>query len=293
MNSPFEYTFLTTNGIRLHTIQAGPVDGQTVVLLHGFPEFWYGWRRQIEPLAAAGFRVVVPDQRGYNLSDKPKGTASYHIDTLADDITGLLDALGKEKAIVVGHDWGAAVAWHLATMHPERVEKLGILNVPHPAVMVQQLRGSLSQLRKSWYMFFFQIPWLPEWALGRKNARGAAELLRRSGKPGTFTEEDLDHYREAWSQPGALTAMINWYRAMIRAGFRQAFQSSPALPSIAVPTLMLWGKQDVALGAEMAQPSIDLCAEGSLVFFENATHWVQHDEAAAVTKLLLEFFSSS
>lgn len=292
MNTTLESTFLTTNGIRLHTIQAGPADGQTVVLLHGFPEFWYGWRRQIEPLAAAGFRVVVPDQRGYNLSDKPKGTGSYQIDTLADDITGLLDALGKEKAIVVGHDWGAAVAWHLATMHPERVEKLGILNVPHPAVMVQHLRGSFSQLRKSWYMFFFQIPWLPEWVLGRQNARGAAELLRRSGKPGTFTEEDLDRYREAWSQPGALTAMINWYRAMIRTGFRQAVRSSPGLPRIAVPTLMLWGKQDVALGVEMAQPSIDLCAQGNLVFFENATHWVQHDEAAAVTNRLLEFLRS-
>ena len=284
-----ENEFIATNGIRLHVVQAGPSDGNLVILLHGFPEFWYGWRNQIQPLAEAGFRVWVPDQRGYNLSDKPKGVNAYHIDTLACDIIGLIDASERDKANIIGHDWGAAVAWHLAIHYPERVEKLGILNVPHPTVMMQTLRKNFTQLRKSWYIFFFQIPWLPEWGLGRKNAQGASELLRRSGRPGTFSDEDLALYRNAWTQPGALTAMINWYRSAIRSGLGGARKSTYANPRITMPTLMLWGKQDVALSHEMAQPSIDLCDNGKLIFFNNATHWVQHDEAESVTSLLLNF----
>jgi epoxide hydrolase 4 len=289
MSAHLEHKMVSTNGINLHVVFAGPENGKPVILLHGFPEFWRGWLKQIEPLAKAGYRVFVPDQRGYNLSDKPKGISSYHIDFLAQDVVGLMDAIGREKAIVIGHDWDAAVAWHLATYYPERVEKLGILNVPHPLVMMQTLRSSFRQLRKSWYMFFFQIPWLPEWVLGRKNAQGAAELLKQSGKPGTFTAEDLKEYRKAWTQPGELTAMINWYRSAIRSGLGGGLKLSDAMPQIRVPTLMLWGKQDVALSHEMAQPSIDLCDKGELVFFDDATHWVQHDKAKEVTDLILEF----
>lgn len=284
--------YISTNGIQLHVMQAGPVDGPLVILLHGFPEFWFGWRHQIQPLAEAGFRVWVPDQRGYNLSEKPKGIQAYHIDTLALDIIGLIKAAGQEKAIIVGHDWGAAVAWHLATVYPSWVEKLGILNVPHPTVMIQTLRKSLKQLRKSWYIFFFQIPWLPEWGLGRRDAQGAIELLQRSSKPNTFSNEDLSNYRQAWTQPGALTAMINWYRALIRGGLGVMFKKPSNLPRITVPTLMLWGKKDIALGQEMAQLSIEICENGQLIFFEDATHWVQHDEPQQVTQLLLEFLQS-
>jgi pimeloyl-ACP methyl ester carboxylesterase len=280
---------IATNGIQLHVMQAGPEDGTLVVLLHGFPELWFGWRNQIHPLAEAGFRVWVPDQRGYNLSSKPLGVASYHITTLTHDIIGLIKAAGQEQAIIVGHDWGAAVAWNLATYYPEWVAKLVIMNVPHPAVMMRTLRRSFSQLRKSWYMFFFQIPRLPEWVLGRNNAQGASDLLRRSGKPGTFSDEDLAYYRQAWNQPGALTAMLNWYRSMVRSGFRISTQPSVRSSRVAAPTLLLWGKQDVALSHEMAQPSIDLCDDGQLVFFDQATHWVQHDEAEAVNQLLLDF----
>jgi pimeloyl-ACP methyl ester carboxylesterase len=293
MTVRLEHHRITTNGFRLHVVMAGPPDGKAVILLHGFPEFWRGWLKQIEPLAEAGSRVIVPDQRGYNLSDKPEGISAYHIDVLAQDVVGLMDAVGREKTVVIGHDWGAAVAWHLATYHPERVEKLGILNVPHPAVMVRTLRASFKQLRKSWYMFFFQLPWLPEWLLGRNNARGMAELLRRSGKPGSFTEEDLAAYRQAWSQPGALTAMLNWYRSAVRSGFGAGVGAAPEMPRIQVPTLMLWGKQDVALSYEMAQPSIDLCEQGELVFFDDATHWVQHDKAAEVNTHLLRFLHTS
>jgi pimeloyl-ACP methyl ester carboxylesterase len=280
-----ETTYIETNGIKLHVVMAGPEDGQPVILLHGFPEFWYGWKKQIPALAEAGYRVIVPDQRGYNLSDKPKGVKAYALDKLADDILGLMDALGYEKVNLVGHDWGAVVAWALAIWHPERLYKLGILNVPHPAVMLNFLRrGDPEQLRRSWYVFAFQLPWLPEAIMRSDNWRGATRVLRGSGKIHTFTNEDIAEYKQAWSQPGAMTAMLNWYRAAVR--------YLPKLLKdvrVKVPTLMLWGMQDVALSYRMARLSIDYCEDGRLVFFEDATHWVQHDEAENVTKLLLEF----
>jgi pimeloyl-ACP methyl ester carboxylesterase len=291
MTDQYEHAFIPTNGIRLHVVTAGPEGGRPVILLHGFPEFWYGWRRQIPALAGSGFRVVVPDQRGYNLSDKPKGIDSYRIDVLAADVLGLIDALGYEKVNLVGHDWGAAVAWQIATVHPERLNRLAILNVPHMAVMTRTLRRSLAQLRRSWYIFYFNIPWLPEYALGRDRAAALVRLMKSSSRRGSFSDEDLVHYREAWTQRGALTAMLNWYRSAVREGFGNLFRNVP-LPRVTVPTLMLWGAHDGALGREMAQPSIDLCDDGRLVFFERATHWVQHDEWQEVNSNLLSFLRS-
>ncbi|GAB4419258.1 MAG: alpha/beta hydrolase [Anaerolineales bacterium] len=281
----YEETFIETNGIELHVVTAGPKDGQAVFLLHGFPEFWYGWRKQIPALTQAGYRVIVPDQRGYNLSDKPKGVNAYSLDKLSADITGLADALGYENFHLIGHDWGAVVAWALAIWHPDRLRKLGILNVPHPSVMVNFLRrGDPDQLRRSWYIFFFQLPWLPEYFIRKDDWRNGARMLRGSGKPGTFAEADIREYKEAWSQPGAMTAMINWYRALMRQRPKM-----PADPRVKVPTLMLWGMQDVALSHRMARLSIDYCEDGRLVLFEDASHWVQHDEAENVNLYLLEF----
>jgi pimeloyl-ACP methyl ester carboxylesterase len=281
----YETTFIETNGIKLHTILAGPEDGQTVILLHGFPESWYGWRKQIPALAAAGYRVIVPDQRGYNLSDKPKGVRAYRMDMLVADILGLIDALGTQKVNLAGHDWGAAVAWELAIRHPERVRRLGILNVPHPAVVRNFLRrGDPEQLRRSWYIFAFQLPWLPEYFLRKNDWRNTVRALRGSGKIHTFSNEDIAEYKQAWSQPGAMTAMLNWYRAAAR-----HWPKSKGDLCVKVPTLMLWGMKDVALSHRMARPSMDYCDDGKLVFFEDATHWVQYDEAENVTKLLLEF----
>ncbi|MBX2998507.1 MAG: alpha/beta hydrolase [Caldilineaceae bacterium] len=277
-----------TNGVRLHVVQAGPEDGPLVILLHGFPEFWYGWRRQIPALAEAGYWVWAPDQRGYNLSDKPAEIPAYNLDELTRDIVGLIDAAGREKAFVIGHDWGAAVAWWLAIHYPERVEKLGILNVPHPSVMAKTLRSQPRQLLKSWYIFFFQIPRLPEFLISRGQWQGAKQIMRRSSRPGSFSDEDLEMYREAWSQPQAFTSMINWYRAAVRNS-----QKMGRSRRVSIPTLMLWGVNDVALDRSMAQPSIDFCDEGRLVFFEQATHWVQHDEADKVTKFLLDFLAKS
>lgn len=280
-----EETFIETNGIKLHVIMAGPKDSPPVILLHGFPEFWYGWRKQIPVLAEAGFRVVVPDQRGYNLSDKPKGIKANRLDILVADVLGLIDALGYDKVRLIGHDWGAIVAWALAIWHPERLLKLGILNVPHPSVMTKSLlKGDREQLRRSWYVFAFQIPWLPEFFLRRNDWRNAVRVLRGSAKIHTFKNEDIAEYKKSWSQPGAMTAMINWYRAVVRHRPKM-----PKDPRVTVPTLMLWGKQDVALSHRMAQPSIDYCDDGKLVSFEDATHWVQHDAADEVNHLLLEF----
>jgi len=285
---------VSTNGIQLHVVQAGPLDGKPVLLLHGFPEFWYGWRHQITPLAQAGFRVIVPDQRGYNLSDKPQSVKDYSIDRLARDITGLIDGLGYDRVFLAGHDWGAAVAWHVAATAPERLEKLVILNVPHPAVMMGTLRSGLRQVLKSWYIFFFQMRGLSEWLLSRRDYDGLLNMLKASAQPGTFNADNLEQYRNAYRQPGALTAMLNWYRAAFHAGIRRTKNPAEITPErINVPTLILWGVKDVALSHEMAQPSADLCVQSELVFFDRATHWVQHDEAEAVTHKMINFFSTS
>lgn len=279
-----EETFVKTNGIQLHTVMAGPQSGPPVFLLHGFPENWRCWIRQIPALVEAGCRVIVPDQRGYNLSDKPQGVKAYRMDELVNDVIGLIDALGYEKVNLVGHDWGAVVAWVLANQYPERLNRLGILNVPHPAVMKRFLQRDFEQLRRSWYVFFFQLPWLPEAGMRADNWRGAVRALRGSGRMDTFTNEDIEKYKEAWSQPGAMTAMINWYRAALR------YQPPiPADARIHVRTLMMWGTKDLALSRRMARPSMDYCDEGNLIFFPEATHWVQRDEAESVNHYLVDF----
>jgi pimeloyl-ACP methyl ester carboxylesterase len=279
-----EEQFIQTNGIRLHVVEAGPKSGPPVILLHGFPEFWYGWRKQIPALAEAGFRVIVPDQRGYNLSDKPKGMRAYKLNELSSDILGLIDALEYEKVNLVGHDWGGVVAWALGIRNPERLHRLSIMNVPHPAVMKRFLQRDIEQLRRSWYAILFQLPWIPERGMMANHWRGAERVLRGSRKIHTFTNEDIAKYKEAWSQPNAMTSMINWYRAAFR------YQPpTPKDPRVKIPTLMLWGINDAALSHRMARPSMDYCEDGKLVLFEDSTHWVQLDAAEQVNKLLIDF----
>ena len=284
---PGESVAVDTNGISLHTRQAGPEDGPLVVLLHGFPEFWYGWHRQIKPLADAGYRVIVPDQRGYNRSDKPDGVDSYRIETLAADVVGLLDAADRETAAVAGHDWGAAVAWWLALSYPERIESLTAVNVPHPTVMETTLRNSLSQLRKSWYMFAFQLPALPEAISTANNCRVLRRGLTNSSRPGTFSATDLERYRAAWQQPDALTAMINWYRAMGR------YRPQPPRQQVSMPTLVMWGQQDEFLASTMAEESLDYCDDAELVSFPSATHWVLHERPKRTAEKLLTHINVS
>jgi len=268
----------------------GPENGTPVVLLHGFPQFHYGWKDQIPTLVKAGFYVIVPDQRGYNLSDKPKRISAYDVDILAKDVIGLFDHFGIQKAKLVGHDWGAVVAWTVAINQPERVEKLAILNVPHPDVMTDFVLKNSAQRKKSWYVFFFQIPLYVEWILSKNNFEYLGGMLTRSGRKNTFTNADLFEYKKAWSQKGALTGMLNWYRAALQRGLRYAFsrKKSPAR-RVHVPTMMLWGKRDIALSVDMAQPSIELCDQGELTIYEKSTHWVQHDVSAEVNKKLIGF----
>ena len=280
-----EESFIQTNGIRLHVVQAGPKSGVPVVLLHGFPETWRCWIRQLPALVEAGFRVIVPDQRGYNLSDKPSGVKRYHIRELVKDVLGLVDALEYEKVNLVGHDWGANVAWMMAYRHPDRLQRLGILNVPHPIVTRRFLLRDVEQMRRSWYVLFFQLPWLPEMGMRANHWRGAVLALRGSGLVHTFTNEDIEEYKKAWSQPGAMTAMINWYRAAVRDPF-----CVPGEMRIRVPTLLIWGMKDFALTHRMARPSLDHVEKGKLIFFPEATHWVQRDAAEEVNHYLIDFF---
>ncbi|WP_262298516.1 alpha/beta fold hydrolase [Microvirga sesbaniae] len=268
--------------VTLHAVEAGPEDGPLVILLHGFPEFWWGWRSQIGPLAEAGFRVLAPDQRGYNLSDKPAGRRAYDLDILAGDVVGLADALGRETFSVVGHDWGGLVAWWTASRHPDRVEKLVVLNAPHPSVAGAYMRAHPSQMFRSLYVGFFQIPRLPEAMLSANGHRSLKDALRRTSRPGTFSDEDLARYETAWSRPGALTAMLNWYRAL---PFRPDMKDPAVLP----PTLVVWGTGDRFLERGLAEASLALCRSGSVRWIETATHWVQHEEPDAVNAALADF----
>lgn len=211
----FQHREARLDGIRLHWVEAGR--GPLVVLLHGFPEFWYSWRVQISALADAGFRVVAPDQRGYNRSEKPRELRAYRMDALAGDVVALIRHLGEERAVVAGHDWGGAVAWHLARRRPEVLDRLVILNAPHPAAYRRALRTS-DQLLRSWYIFFFQLPWLPELAIRAFDYRVLERVLRRDPvRPDAFTDADVARYKEALSRPGALRGALSWYRANFRA----------------------------------------------------------------------------
>jgi pimeloyl-ACP methyl ester carboxylesterase len=271
--------------VRLHYVEAG--SGPLVVLLHGFPDFWYSWRHQIPALAAAGLRVVAPDMRGYNLSDKPEGVGAYRAERVADDIAELIRACGADRAHVVGHDWGAAIAWLFAMRHPDLLQRLAILNVPHPAVMASALRTP-RQLLRSWYMFFFQLPWLPEAALRLGGYRVLRHTLRTDPvRPDAITAADADRYVEAAARPGALTGSINYYRALFRRP-----PSRSALRPIGAPVLVIWGEQDRYLLPELAQPDPKWVPDCRVERFPDASHWVHMDQPEAVNRLLINFLTS-
>lgn len=283
-----ETVHVGANRVQLHVVRAGPETGPLVLLLHGFPEFWFGWRYQIEALAAAGFRVWAPDQRGYNLSEKPGPVSAYDLNALADDVLGLIRCAGRERATVVGHDWGGVVAWHLAIQHPEHVERLAVLNAPHPAAMAQSLRRNVRQLVRSFYALLFQLPHIPEWVLSARDYAGLAWVLKASSREGTFSEAALARYREAWRQPGALRGMLNWYRA----AFRHLSGTEPEKTKTAVraPTMILWGGRDQALLPELAEKSLIYCENGRLVTFPEISHWIQHESPERVNERLISFF---
>jgi len=274
---------LKAGDVTLHCVDAGPKDGPLVILLHGFPEFWWAWRYQIEALSGAGFRVLVPDQRGYNLSDKPKGRRAYDLDTLARDVVGLCDALGYGTCSLVGHDWGGLVAWWAASRHPGRIDRMAAINAPHPAVAGPYMRRHPGQMLRSSYIGFFQLPSVPEALLSSGAFRRLKRALRRTSRASTFPEEDLAEYEKAWSQPGALTGMLNWYRAL---PLRPPHRSSEKLP---MPVLAIWGMQDRFLEFGLCEESLKLCARGRVLPVAQATHWVHLEEARLVNEALTDF----
>ncbi|MCD2205057.1 alpha/beta fold hydrolase [Halobacterium sp. KA-6] len=280
-----ESVYWEVNNVELHVVTAGNEGDPVVVFLHGFPEFWYSWREHVQPFVDAGYRVLIPDQRGYYLSETPSGTDAYRISLLSGDIAELLENTGAEPAHVVGHDWGASVAWDLSLRHPDVVDRLAILNVPHPTVFVETLTSSVQQMRKSWYMFFFQLPWIPEWYM-RRNDYAFPTAALRGAQAGTFSETDLRRYRAAWDRGNSLTGMINWYRALFR------HREDPPRETVSAPTLVCWGERDQFLLTEMAAKSLDYCDQGRLERFPDATHWIHHEQPARVTEVLLDHFQA-
>ena len=287
--SPLESRVFRINGIVLHAVLAGPARGKPLVFLHGFPESWFAWRLQIDHFVSSGYRVIIPDQRGYNLSDKPAGIANYSIDLLARDVVGILDTVADSSAFVVGHDWGAAVTWYLAARYPERVSRAAMLSVPHPRIFIKNLIISPAQLRKSWYLLFFQVPWLPECMLRRRDWALLVRALRNTSPPGVFSDPDLEQYKKSWAKKGALTAMLNWYRAALLRPSKFALDSEAS--RVKLPALLILGKKDQFVGEAMARESLRYCDDGHLEMIETATHWVQHEEPARLNHLLSQFFA--
>ncbi|HEX2174192.1 MAG TPA: alpha/beta hydrolase [Dehalococcoidia bacterium] len=279
----FDEIWITAQGgLRFHARGAG--SGRLVLLLHGFPQCWYCWRWQI-PALAPRYRAVAPDLRGYNLSDKPAG--GYDVDTLAGDVVALIRALGHDRAVVVGHDWGGAIAWVVALRYPEVVEALAILNAPHPAAYRRALRRYPRQLLRSWYVGFFQIPFLPEQLLTAFGGRLTAVLLRGSARRHTFTPADLAVYRAAITVPGAARAALAYYRALPRR-LRSVDDWSRR---IECPTLVLWGERDPALDLALLDELDRWVPNLTVRTFPGATHWIPEDAPDEVNRALLDWLA--
>jgi len=282
-----ESLFVSVNGVRLHAVVAGPKDGPLVLLLHGFPECWFTWRSQIAPLVEAGYRVVVPDQRGYNLSDKPSGVESYQIDRLTADVRELIHVMGRERAIIVAHDWGGAVAWRFAMDYAEAVDKLIVMNAPHPVAFARELSHNWLQRLKSWYMFFFQLPWLPETLLGFDPLFSAWLFFRRTAvRASAFSDADLMMMAAALAQPGALRAMIHWYRAAFR------FPPLHRTRVIETPTLLIWAEDDVALDKSLTYGLEKRVPHLTVHYIPGCGHWVQNEAPDEVNAQVLAFLHS-
>ena len=273
------------NGVRLHYVAAG--EGPLIILLHGFLEFWYTWRYQIPPLAEAGFRVIAPDMRGYNTSEKPIGVRSYRLETLVDDVVGLVRHAGESRAVITGDDWGGGIAWAVAIQRPDVVDKLIALNAPHPAAFLQELR-TLEQMRRSWYMLFFQLPWLPEMAFRFGNYALIDRVLRRDPvRADAFSEDDIRQYKQAAAQPGALTAGVNYYRAAFRRNPIRAVRDLRR--TVHVPTLLVWGEQDRYLSPSLAERTKRWASNIRVERLPDASHWVQIDARERVSQLMTDF----
>jgi pimeloyl-ACP methyl ester carboxylesterase len=275
----------TVNGVRLHCAIAG--NGPLLLLLHGFPEFWYSWRHQI-PVLAEHFTVVAPDLRGYNDSDKPLHISDYTMPVLVEDVVQLIHAFGQERAFVAGHDWGGVVAWATALARPDVVEKLIALNIPHPRLFMQHILTNPRQRLRSWYMLFFQLPWLPEASIRANNYRMIEGAFRGMAvHKQRFPDEVIVEYKQAMAKPRALTSAINYYRALSRS---ESMSFTSALDPVAkMPTLVIWGEQDTALGKELNNDLERYVPDLTLRFIPDASHWVQQDRPDLVNRYMLDF----
>lgn len=273
-----------TAGATLHVAVAGPEAGDPVLLLHGFPDLWTTWAPQIPALIEAGYRVIMPDQRGYNRSSKPGNLAGYALQELGADALEVLQALGhgEERVRLVGHDWGGAVSWWLAENHPDRLRTVTVLNCPPIKVLAKAAQSDPRQMAKSWYVLFFQVPWLSERVLASGDGSRLVGALRKGARPGAFSPAELESYRQAWRQPGAVLGMLQWYRAT-----RISLQRSGPSKPIVVPLTLIWGEQDIALRSSLVEPSVARCEDAEVVRFSEAGHWVHRDLPAEVTQALL------
>ena len=284
VDARISFGYADVGDVKLHYAKAG--DGEKlVILLHGFPEFWYSWRHQLVALSDA-YTVVAPDMRGYNLSDKPLNKADYAIDNLVGDIVGLIHHFGKETAAVIGHDWGASVAWALAMKKPEVLWKLGALQVP--PIPIWKRNQTMKQFFASWYMFFFQIPGLPEFRLRQNDYAALAKALREStAAPGVFSDDEIAEYKTSWSQPGAITAMLNYYRANI---VKRMFGQKDMPSKISVPTLFIYGEKDRAVLPQTVAGVGDIVSGPYTEHrIPNSGHWVQQEARDEVTQVLRTF----
>lgn len=282
MGVPFRARFIDVGEVTLHVVFAGPEDGPPVVLLHGFPEFWYAWRGPAAVLARAGFRVIVPDQRGYNLSDKPSGAASYQVSKLVPDIVGLIDALGYERVALGAQDMGAGVAWRLVMTEPERVSRFAVIDVGHPQGYSE---SESEEDTVSWYRTFIQIPWLPGYTARLANWFLLASNLRGTSAPGAFPDEELDQFRSAWDRDGAIHSMGAWYRA--------PWNPLEPIPRVATPTLLILAADDAFIPSDLSRAGMKYLDNGELIELGSGTHWVTGEEPERIGRILADFFGAN
>ncbi|WP_225781370.1 alpha/beta fold hydrolase [Xenophilus sp. Marseille-Q4582] len=280
---PIEHRMLRLQTLTLHVALAGDAQAPLVLLLHGFPETWQAWERHIAPLVACGWRVAAVDQRGCGSSERPRGLRAYALDRLAADVEEVAERLGASRFSLVGHDWGGIVAWQLASARPGKVERLVILNAPHPAAMGAYLWTHPFQWLRSGYVGFFQLPLLPEAVLSAGDFALPTRALTHTSRPKTFGADLLAAYRAAWAQPGALTAMLSVYRALVLA--------RPHPGRVQAPTLVIWGDRDTALEPGLADAALQRCDNAELVRLADATHWLHHEQPVKVSGLICDFLA--
>lgn len=285
LEGSWKHEYITSNGIKLHYVTQG--EGPLMLMLHGFPEFWYSWRHLI-PEFAKDYKVVALDLRGYNDSDKPADQSAYVMDEFIKDVEGVIQGLGYSSCVLVGHDWGGAIAWNFAYSFPTMVDKLIVLNLPHPAKFAENMRNPQQLLRSS-YIFFFQLPWLPELLLQSFDYQSIETAITGMAvDKNAFTKADLDAYKQAAAKPGALTASLNYYRNL----FQQRMLSQD-WSILQVPTLMIWGEQDTALGKELTYGTEAYVKDFTIKYIPDSSHWVQQEKPQLVTQYMREFLTAT